>query len=65
MTESYAPAQQTPYGVGPQPATLADVLELVLDMGLVFVCDIKVSLLEIELLTIKVRLIVASVDKAR
>lgn len=52
------PAQQS--GAG-----LADVLERVLDKGLVIAGDIRVNLLDIELLTIKIRLLVASVDKAR
>jgi hypothetical protein len=46
-------------------SNLADVLERVLDKGLVIAGDIKVCLLDIELLTVKVRLLVASVDKAR
>jgi hypothetical protein len=41
------------------------VLERVLDKGLVIAGDIKVCLLDIELLTVKLRLLVASVDKAR
>jgi hypothetical protein len=49
----------------PQAASLADVLELVLDKGVVIAGDIKINLLEIELLTIKLRLLIASVDKAR
>jgi hypothetical protein len=49
----------------PSGASLADVLERVLDKGLVIAGDIKVNLLDIELLTIKIRLLVASVDKAR
>ena len=48
-----------------QGQSLADVLERVLDKGIVIVCDIQVRLLDIELLTIKIRLLVASVDKAR
>jgi hypothetical protein len=44
---------------------LADVLERVLDKGLVIAGDIQVNLLDIELLTIKIRLLVASVDKAK
>src|SRR5688500_8686234 len=44
---------------------LADVLERVLDKGVVSAGDIQVNLLDIELLTIKLRLIVASVDTAR
>lgn len=49
----------------PQPANLADILERVLDKGIVIAGDIKVNLLDIELLTIKIRLLVASVDKAK
>lgn len=45
--------------------TLADLLERVLDKGVVIAGDIRVNLLDIELLTIKIRLLVASVDKAR
>jgi hypothetical protein len=50
---------------GREPANLGDILERVLDRGIVIVGDIRVSLLDIELLTIKLRLIVASVDTAR
>ena len=49
----------------PNAAGLADVLERVLDKGLIIAGDIQVKLLDIELLTIKIRLLVASVDKAR
>ena len=49
----------------PQQANLADILERVLDKGIVIAGDIKVNLLDIELLTIKIRLLVASVDKAK
>ena len=49
----------------PQAAGLADVLELVLDKGVVIAGDIKINLLEIELLTIKLRLLIASVDRAK
>lgn len=52
-------------GRGNQPQQLADVLERVLDKGIVIVGDIQVRLLDIELLTIKIRLMVASVDRAR
>jgi hypothetical protein len=48
-----------------QPAQLADVLERVLDKGIVIAGDIQINLLDIELLTIKLRLLVASVDKAK
>jgi Gas vesicle protein len=48
----------------PQSANLADVLERVLDKGLVVAGDIRINLLDIELLTIKLRLLIASADKA-
>ena len=48
-----------------EPAQLADVLERVLDKGIVIAGDIQVNLLDIELLTIRIRLLVASADKAR
>ena len=57
-------AAPTAVSPAPQPANLADVLERVLDKGIVIAGDIKVNLLDIELLTIKIRLLVASVDKA-
>jgi hypothetical protein len=50
---------------GHEPANLGDILERVLDKGIVVVGDIRVSLLDIELLTLKLRLVVASVDTAR
>lgn len=53
-----------PYGQG-GGANLADILERVLDKGIVIAGDIKINLLDIELVTIKLRLIVASVDKAK
>ena len=46
-------------------SSLADVLERVLDKGVVIVGDIGVNLLDIELLTLKVRLVIASVDTAK
>ena len=49
----------------PQPANLADILERVLDKGLVIAGDIQINLLDIELLTIKLRLVIASLDTAR
>src|SRR3954468_1422221 len=49
----------------PRGESLADVLERVLDKGIVIAGDIQVNLLDIELLTIKLRLVVASVDKAK
>jgi hypothetical protein len=50
---------------GGEPANLGDILERVLDKGLVIAGDIRVNLLDIELLTIKLRLIIASLDTAR
>jgi len=44
---------------------LADVLERVLDKGVVIAGDIKIKLVEIELLTIQLRLVICSVDKAK
>lgn len=44
---------------------LVDVLDRVLDKGLVIAGDIKVSLAEVELLTIRIRLLVCSLDKAQ
>lgn len=49
----------------PTEATnLADILERVLDKGIVIAGDIKIQLADIDLLNIKIRLLVASVDKA-
>ena len=48
-----------------ESATLADVLERILDKGLVIAGDIKIKLVDIELLTIQIRLVVCSVEKAR
>ena len=45
--------------------SLADVLDRVLDKGVVIAGDIKINLLDIELLTIKIRLLIASADKAK
>ena len=44
---------------------LVDVLDRVLDKGLVVAGDIKVSLAEVELLTIRIRLLICSLDKAQ
>jgi Gas vesicle protein len=61
----------TPSGSATTPARsegstdLAEVLERVLDKGVVIAGDIRVNLLDIELLTIKLRLIIAGVDTAR
>ncbi|MDQ1012645.1 hypothetical protein QFZ82_007130 [Streptomyces sp. V4I23] len=55
----------SPYGQQGSSANLADILERVLDKGVVIAGDIQINLLDIELLTIKLRLLVASVDKAK
>jgi len=50
----------------PEPRdNLADILERVLDKGIVIAGDIQINLLDIELITIKLRLLIASVDKAK
>lgn len=46
-------------------AGLADILERILDKGVVIAGDIQVKLADVELLTIKIRLLIASVDKAK
>jgi hypothetical protein len=51
------------YGRGASSG-LVDVLDRVLDKGLVIAGDIKVSLAEVELLTIRIRLLICSIDKA-
>jgi hypothetical protein len=48
-----------------EQTNLADILERVLDKGIVIAGDIQINLLDIELLTIKLRLLIASVDRAR
>lgn len=47
-----------------QTTNLADILERVLDKGIVIAGDINISLVGVELLNIKLRLLVASIDKA-
>lgn len=51
--------------MGPPRDTLADVLERVLDKGVVIVGDIVVSILDIDLLTLKLRLFISSADTAQ
>jgi gas vesicle protein GvpA/GvpJ/GvpM family len=65
-----AQSQQRPMARGSavsagQPANLADLLERVLDKGIVIAGDITLSLGTIELLTLRIRLLIASVDKAQ
>ena len=57
-----AVATQNRYAGGPSPSGLADVLDLILDKGLVIDLYVRVSLVGIELLTIDARIVVASVD---
>jgi len=53
---------QNRYAGGPSPSGLADVLDLILDKGLVIDIYLRVSLVGIELLTVDARIVVASVD---
>src|ERR671929_1110670 len=55
-------ASQNRYAAGPSPSGLADVLDLILDKGLVIDLYLRVSLVGIELLTVDARIVVASVD---
>ena len=48
-----------------QITTVADLLERVLDKGVVIAGDVKIKLLDIELLTIQLRLVICSIDKAK
>ena len=48
-----------------QSSTLSDVLERVLDKGIVIAGDIKIKLVDIELLSIQIRMVICSVDKAK
>jgi gas vesicle structural protein len=50
------------YAGGPSPSGLADVLDLILDRGLVVDAYVRVSLIGIEVLTVDARIVVASVD---
>ncbi len=59
------PSRSGPYSGQGSSANLADILERVLDKGIVIAGDIQINLLDIELLTIKLRLLIASVDKAK
>jgi hypothetical protein len=57
-----AAASQNRYAGGPSPSGLADVLDLILDKGLVIDLYLRVSLVGIELLTVDARIVIASVD---
>ncbi|MFD7081931.1 gas vesicle protein [Streptomyces sp. NPDC059918] len=61
---SFASRAPMPYGPT-STSSLADILERVLDKGIVIAGDIRINLLDIELLTIKLRILIASVDKAK
>jgi hypothetical protein len=56
---------RAPAAVHPSSASLADILERVLDKGIVIAGDIGIQLLDIELLTLKIRLLIASADTAQ
>jgi hypothetical protein len=65
--ESPLPARRPTSGLPgrPEATNLADILERVLDKGIVIAGDIQINLLDIELLTIKLRLLIASVERAQ
>lgn len=58
-------AAAVPYDPTPSTANLADILERILDKGIVIAGDIKIDLLDIELLTIRLRLFISSVETAK
>jgi len=58
-------AQQRSLSHAVETSTLSDVLERVLDKGIVIAGDIRVKVVDIELLTIQLRLVICSVDKAK
>jgi gas vesicle structural protein len=60
LTVATAPSNR--YAQGPAPSGLADVVDLILDKGLVIDLYVRVSLVGIEVLTIDARIVVASVD---
>jgi Gas vesicle protein len=70
MTEPTISSRRAPMdrrgfvSAAPRPEGLADILERVLDKGIIIAGDIRVNLVDVELLTIKIRLLVVSVDKA-
>jgi gas vesicle structural protein len=62
MTTAVAQRRGGSYIDRPSPSSLADVVELILDKGLVIDAYIRVSLVGIELITIDARIVIASVD---
>src|SRR5438309_9966062 len=65
MEAGLQPYRSRPPAPNGSSANLADILERVLDKGIVIAGDIQINLLDIELITIKLRLLIASVDRAR
>jgi hypothetical protein len=51
-------------GIRSQSATLVDILDRILDKGLVVAGDVRITLANVELITIKIRLLICSIDKA-
>ncbi len=51
-------------GLRSQSATLVDILDRILDKGLVIAGDVRITLANVELITIKIRLLICSIDKA-
>jgi Gas vesicle protein len=60
-----APARSVQAGTSLAPSNLGDILERVLDKGIVIAGDISVAVGGVELLSIKIRLIIASVERAQ
>ena len=57
--------KRTPMVSAVDSTTLADVLERILDKGVIIAGDIRINLVNVELLTIQIRLVICSVDKAK
>src|SRR5690242_20779671 len=62
MTTAIQPAGGSDVGGGPSSSSLADVIDTILDKGLVIDAYVRVSLIGIEVLTVDARVVVASVD---
>jgi hypothetical protein len=65
MSEQPVRRSAEPANVDNVAGGLVEILETVLDKGVVIAGDIKVNIADVELMTIKIRLVVASVDKAK
>lgn len=59
-----APVQRRTAVARTQSSSVADILERVLDKGIVITGDIKINLTDVELLTIQIRLVICSVERA-